>query len=149
MTRTRWTVLALGLSLAANAFLASAMWQTRRATAAAPAVTAAGMLCCTEEKQLREQLAAQLCAQPPDRAAIQATFAALDSLRTRERGAALERFMDACASSAGVNDVTLNRHVRSSLCPWSQDDEGRCAPSSTPGSHHDKPAQPRQQGEKS
>jgi hypothetical protein len=152
MTRTRWTVLALGLSLAANAFLATATWQARRAAAAAAPLTTsttAGMLCCAEEKQLREQLAAQLCAQPPDRAAIQATFAALDSLRTRERGAALERFMDACASSAGVNDVTLNRHVRSSLCPWSQDDDGGCAPSSTPGSRHDNPAQPRQQGEKS
>ena len=149
MTRTRWTVLVLGLSLAANAFLASAMWRTRLATAAPAPAAAAGMLCCAEEKQLRERLAAQLCAQPPDRAAIQATFAALDAVRARERGAALEGFMDACARAAERDHETLKDHVKKSLCPWSQDGEGCCAPASTPGSRHDNPAQPERQGEKS
>ncbi len=151
MTRTRWIALVFGISLAANAFLASALWQARRALpAATPAMTAttAGMLCCAEEKRLRERLASQLCAQPPDRAAIQATLAAFDSVRARERGAALERVMGACASAAGQDHATLNQQVRKSLCPWSQDDKGGCASSSTPGSPNDKPAQPRPQGEK-
>jgi hypothetical protein len=149
MTRTRWIVLVLGLSVAANAYLAAALWQTRRTGTAPTAAMAAGALCCADEMRLREKLAAQLCAQPPDRTAIQATFAALDSVRTRERGAALERFMGACAKAAAQDHETLKEHVKECLCPWKQDGKGRCAPSSTPGSHHDNPAQPRPQGEKS
>lgn len=150
MTRTRWIIMILGVSLAANAFLASALWQSRRAlTLAAPVTAGAGMFCCDEEKQLRERLAVQLSEQPPDRTAIQATLAKLESVRARERGAALDRYMNECARAREGDHATLDRQVRKSLCPWSQDDKGRCAPSSTPGSHLDKPAQPKPQGEKS
>jgi len=149
MNRFRWAMLLLGISLAANGFLATAAWETRRTAATAIPAAANTVQCRLEEKRLRETLAALLCTDEPDRAAIQATFVELDAVRAHERAAALERFMGACARAGEAGRHTLHHQLKSSLCPWSQGEERRCAPSSTPGMHEDQPARPQTQGEKS
>jgi hypothetical protein len=129
--RTRWLVLSLGLSLAGNLFLAAVVWQSQRTAKAAQSGPLS--MCSADERQVREMLVNQLCACPPDRAAIAATLARLDTVRSRERAAALERWLALRAASSPA-DPAAQTELKKMLCPWKHGEMGNCAPSSTPGS---------------
>jgi|GEM_PF-5571574 len=122
MTRTRWVALAIGLSIGLNVFLAAALWRTRRGTSHA-AVQTPVATCSETEQRLREQLQAQLCGDPPDCAAIEATFARLDAVRAQERQAALDRWVS-LGKSAECRDDRTSPQVERLLCPWKQSGGG-------------------------
>lgn len=131
MTRTRWIVLCLGLSFASNVFLAAALWRkTFSITGAEPATETPVYTCCAEERALRERLETQLCAQPPDYTAVEATFASLDSVRAKERRAALAQLMAQGRDSICRNNQ-LSPEVGRILCPWRYDPKAGCSPSET------------------
>lgn len=116
--RTRLTVLAMGLSLALNVFLGVALWRAQRAEVpAAPAAPPAP--CNEEERLLREQLEAQLCAEPFDCAAVEATFQRLDALRAAERVAALDRWVYS-GKQTECRSGEMSPEVQRLLCPWKQ-----------------------------
>ena len=121
--RTRWMVLALGLSLALNLFLGAALWKSRqtepRSQAAAASPPPPPAPCNEEERLLREHLEAQLCADPLDCAAIEATFERLDAVRARERLAALDHWAYA-GKQAGCRSGQMSPEVQRLLCPWKQ-----------------------------
>jgi len=145
--KTRWLVLLLGLSFAANVTLGAALWVSwhgGRVLAAAVGQTCSAPL-CDEEKKLREELAASLCARTPDRAAIGATLARLDEVRARQRTAIVERWLTRCSGADAGERAALATTITRMLCPW-QGGAGAacCAPSPAPGA---KPAPQPQHGQ--
>jgi hypothetical protein len=122
MTRTRLVALILGLSIAVNVFFAAALWRAHHGAARAPAQ--APLPSCSEtEQRLREELQAQLCHDPPDCAAIEATFARLDAVRGQERQTALDRWVNA-GRSVGCRNDNMSPEVERLLCPWKQAGNG-------------------------
>jgi hypothetical protein len=119
MMRTRWIVAAFGLSLVLNVFLGAALWRAARRGAPPAAVQAPVPACSETEQRLREQLQAQLCGDPPDCAAIEATFARLDAVRAQERQAALDRWVS-LGRSVQCRDDRTSPEVERLLCPWKQ-----------------------------
>jgi hypothetical protein len=118
MTRSRWMLLAFGFSLAVNIFLTAALWRVHRGMPQAPAQTPVPM-CSETEQRLREQLQAQLCGEPPDCGAIEATFARLDAVRAQERQAALDRWVS-LGRGAECRDDRTSPEVERLRCPWKQ-----------------------------
>jgi len=139
--RTRWLVLLAGLSLAGNVLLATALFPTWKG-ARMQGVNEGALTFCDEEKRLREELSARLCARPPDRQAIEATLARLDSLRATHRDRALAQWLSSCERASDGERATLQSSFRHQMCPWQHEGEGCCAPSPRPGSPSDQPAQP-------
>lgn len=118
--RTRWMVLVIGLSFALNVFFGVALWKSHRVEAKAAAIAKTPPAPCNEEERLlREQLEAQLCAEPLDCAAIEVTFERLDAVRARERLAALDRWTFA-GKAAGCQSGQMSPEVQRLLCPWKQ-----------------------------
>jgi hypothetical protein len=141
--RTRWLVVLAGVSLAANVLLGIAFVQAGRALQQqSRAGIAAVPTFCDEEKKVREELTALLCAVPPDRRAIEATLARLDTLRATHRDRALAQFLSSCERASAADRATLHESFRHQMCPWQHEGEGCCAPSPAPGSPSDHPAQP-------
>lgn len=140
MRRTRWVIVVVGLSLLLNAFLGVALWRTQGETVeAAPAPTAApATWCCQEERAIREQLETQMCAEVPDRTAIEATFARLDAVRLKERKEALDQWM-AGGRRTGCQNGKMSPNVGRLLCPWRYGPEEGCAPASGQPSRPDPP----------
>ncbi|TAM54968.1 MAG: periplasmic heavy metal sensor [Acidobacteria bacterium] len=134
--RTRWFVLALGLSLAANVTLGVALWVSWHGTGAAAA--ALGPVCaaplCQEERTVREELAAALCTRTPDRAAIDASLARLDQVRAGQRNEIVERWLARCSGAAPGERAALGTMMTRLLCPW-RNGEGAacCAPTPAAG----------------
>ncbi len=144
--RTRWLVVLLGLSLAANVTLAVALWASwhcEPAIGASP--TMDGLIGMSpEEMQAREQLARALCARNPDRAAIEAEFCRLDALRAGARRAALDHWLARCGNAGSGERAVLSTMLTRTLCPWrSGGGKACCAPSPTPGARSDNPTQHR------
>lgn len=138
--RLRWLVLLLGLSVATNVTLGAALWVSwhgGRTLAAALGQTCSAPL-CDDEKRVREELAASLCAPIPDRAAIGATLARLDEVRARQRVAIVERWLTRCSGAGADERTALATTVKRMLCPW-QGGRGAvcCPPSPTPGARSD------------
>ena len=138
--RTRWLVLLLAVSGAANVALGVALlvsWQGGR-----PPATALGRLCsaplCEEEMKVREELAASLCSPTPDRAAIGAALGRLDEVRARQRAVIVERWLSRCCSAGAGERAALAAAVKGMLCPW-QGGSGAacCVPSPGPAAHSD------------
>jgi hypothetical protein len=141
--RTRWLVVLAGISLAANVLFASVLIQTRWATRVPPrSASVATPTFCDEEKRLREELAGLLCAKPPDRPAIAAALARLDTLRSTHRDRALAEWFASCERANEQDRAALQDNFRHQMCPWQKDGEGCCAPSPGPGAPSEKPAQP-------
>jgi len=118
--RTRWLVLLLGVSLAANVTLGVALlvsWRGASSATVALANACAAPL-CAEEGKVREELAAALCARPPDRAAIGAMLARLDAVRARQRDQIVDRWLARCAGAGSRERAALTTTVRGFLCPW-------------------------------
>jgi hypothetical protein len=116
--RTRLTVLAMGLSLALNVFLGIALFRASHVEAR-PAPAPPPAPCNEEERLLREQLEAQLCAEPFDCAAVEATFQRLDALRAAERVAALDRWVYS-GKQTECRSGEMSPEVQRLLCPWKQ-----------------------------
>jgi hypothetical protein len=132
--RTRWFVLVIGLSLALNVFLGAALLKVRHARPqAAPAVAVPVSSCCPEERALREQLERQLCAEPPDCAAIEAIFVRLDAVRAKERQVALDQWMTV-GRRASCQNNRMSPDVERLLCPWRYDPREGCAAANEPRS---------------
>lgn len=140
--RTRWLILALGLSFAVNVALgvafARAWWLGRSTGAAVRGCGAGGM--CDEERRLHEQLAGQLCASRPDRRELGVTLARLDEVRSERRRAALERFIATCEQAGSSERSALHNNVRKTLCPWCSSETGKRAPEPSATAPHDRPA---------
>lgn len=141
--RTRWLVVLAGVSLAANVLLGIAFVQAGRALKqqAQASITAVPTF-CDEEKRVREELTALLCAAPPDRRAIEATLVRLDNLRSMHRDRALAQFLASCERASAADRAALHESFRHQMCPWQHEGEGCCAPSPSPGSPSDHAAQP-------
>jgi len=141
--RSRWGLVLLALSLAANVALGAALWTAWRscpamATALGPACTA-GM--SEAEMRAREALAASLCERNPDRAAIAATLARFDAARDGQRRAAVERWVERCSGAGAAERAALSMTVKRLLCPWTcREGDPRCAPAPSPGARSDNPA---------
>lgn len=138
--RTRWLVLLLGLSLAANVASGVALWFVWRGARAATA--ALGPACtaplCAEERTAREELVAALCARTPERDAIGASLARLDEVRARERDAIVERWIARCAGATPAERAALGTMMTRLLCPWRNGkDAACCAPTPAPGARPD------------
>ncbi len=132
--RTRWLMLLLCLSIATNVTLGTALWVSwhcARPLYAALTSTCSAPL-CNEEKTVREELATSLCAPQPDRFAVQAKLARLDEVRSRQRWAIVDQWLNRCSGASPGKRATLAMTVRRMLCPW-QSGTGVpcCAP--TPG----------------
>ncbi len=138
--RTRWVVLALGLSLAVNVTFGVALWVSWHGTRAAAA--ALGPVCaaplCEEEKTVREELVAALCARTPDRAAIGASLARLDQVRASQRNEIVERWLARCSGAAPEERAALGTMMTRLLCPWrSGTGAACCAPTPPAGKRPD------------
>ncbi|HVN76684.1 MAG TPA: hypothetical protein VMT19_10240 [Thermoanaerobaculaceae bacterium] len=138
--RIRWVVALMALSVAANVTLGAALWVSwhgGRTAAAALGATCSAPL-CEEEKAVREQLAASLCAAAPDRSAIRTALAHLDEVRARQRAAIVERWLVRCSSSRATERAALADTVRRMLCPWqAAGGAACCAPKPGPETRHD------------
>jgi hypothetical protein len=136
--KTRWLVLLLGASFAANVTLGAALWVSWHGGRILMAT--AGQTCsaplCEEEKKLREELATSLCAHTPDRAAIGAALARLDEVRARQRTAIVERWVARCSGADNSERAALVTTVQRMLCPWQAGNGAACCPPSpAPGTH--------------
>lgn len=139
--RTRWLVLALGLSLVLNVLIGTALIQAagrgREALDSAAAAAQVGadkarLTCpagCPEERCIREELSRLLCTERPDRAALAAVLARLDSVRAKERDRVLDKWLHQCSKTPPAEREALRRQLHHALCPWNSAGEGNCAPS--------------------
>ena len=138
--RTRWWILAFGVSIVLNVLLGTAFWQATsargradaEATAAARGTGEVRMACpagCQEERRVREELTRLLSAERPDRAAVAAAMTRLDAVRAVERDRQLDRWLRHCEKSAPAEREALQRRLHHALCPWNCSGEGNCAPS--------------------
>lgn len=138
--RTRWLVMALGISLVLNVLFGTAFWQCTRTcslmAAGVPTVALASdkarLTCpagCPEERKIRENLTGLLSAERPDRTALSAAMARLDAVRAVERDRLLDRWLSHCAKATPVEREELRRQLHHALCPWNAAGEGNRAPS--------------------
>lgn len=140
--RVRWLVLGLTLSLAVNLMAGMALWRAHRAAGGGQARELLSHAPCAEERAVREELSRCLCASQPDRPAIQAALARLESLRQRRLTVAVERWLQRCEGAPQAERVRLLGELQRNLCPWNHSQNGCCAPSSAPGASTAHPAQP-------
>jgi hypothetical protein len=97
---------------------------------------------CAEERAIREELTRCLCASQPDRPAIQAALARLETLRQHRLTVAVDAWLQRCEGAPQTERSRLLHELQRNLCPWNQSQNGCCAPSAAAGATHAKPAQP-------
>jgi len=133
--RTRWLVVLLGVSVAANVTFGAALWVSWHGLRTASTLSqACSAPLCEEEKRVREELATLLCAGMPDRSTLRAVLARLDEVRARQREEIVERWLARCVGARATERAALVTTVRRMLCPW-QGEGGAacCAPTPAPG----------------
>lgn len=140
--RTRWLVLGIAISLSVNLMAGMAHWRVHRSAPAAQSTALLSHAPCAEERAVREELTRCLCASEPDRPAIEAALARLETLRQRRLTVAVERWLQRCEAAPQTERARLLSELQRNLCPWNQSQNGCCAPSAAAGASHAKPVQP-------